>query len=533
MKGLVGRIFGHASSTEFNFVVFDPKEVKRTDYIKVWNDTDGWVIAQVLDIIATTDLKETDALKGRSAEKETYIAKAYVIGRRDDKGLLRVPKTPFVPGENVFKADKELIAEVLGLKEDGVYIGLIEDTDIRVNLDPNTLVQKHCCILAKTGSGKSYTAGVIIEELIDRDVPLLIIDPHGEYSSLRDPNDDPEEMEKMKYYGVSPKGYKDKIMVYVPPNSPFLDRADGVLKLDGANLSAEEIIELTGITQANQQALLYQAIKNLEGRDYTIEDIITEVEEFKHSAKLHLLGHLEKILKSGLFAKDATPIDILLQKDKAIVLDMRGIFPEYQELIVSRVCSRLFEMRKRGEVPPGMIVIEEAHNFIPERGMGKAVSTQVMRAIASEGRKFGLGLLVISQRPARVDKNVISQCNTQIILRITNPNDLNAIKKGVEGLTSEMVDEIKRLSPGTAMVVNPELEKPIIVNIRTRKSKHGGASVSVVKDRGKAEKKDKKSKKERKKEEKRRKEEKTENHKEEKARKEKRKKKGILRRMFG
>ncbi|AGK60685.1 putative ATPase [Archaeoglobus sulfaticallidus PM70-1] len=523
MKGLVGRIYGNAGSTEFNFVVLEPKEVKRTDYIKVWNDSEGWVVAQVLDVIASTDLKETDVLKGRDAEREIYIAKAYVIGKRDENGLLRVPKTPFVPGENVFKAEKELIVDVLGLEKDGIYLGLIEDTDIRVNLDVNSLVQKHCCILAKTGSGKSYTAGVIIEELIERGVPLFIIDPHGEYASLKEPNRDEEE--KMKIYGISPKGYGNKVRVYVPPNSPFANRADGILRLDGLNLSAEEIIELAGITNTTQQALLYQALKNLKGQEYTIEDIIDEVEQIKHSAKVALLGSLEKILESGLFGRDSTPVDILLQKERAIVLDMRGTPPEHQDLIVSRVCAKLFELRKREEVPPGMIVIEEAHNFIPERGMGKAVSTQVLRTIASEGRKFGLGLLVISQRPARVDKNVISQCNTQIILRVTNPNDLNAIKKGVEGLTAEMVDEIKRLPPGTALVVNPELENPIIVNIRTRKSRHGGASVSVVKGTEKkkrtertAKVRDVKDKKEAKKEKKDSK---------------KKSRKGFLRRMFG
>ncbi|RLI78747.1 ATPase [Archaeoglobales archaeon] len=488
MKGVVGRIYGNASSTEFNFVVLEPREVKRTDYVKVWNDVDGWVVAQVLDIKATAEFNEDDALNGKTATKEVYIAKAIVIGRRDENGLLKVPKTPFVPGENVFKADNELIMEALGLEDDGIYIGLLEDHNIKVKLDLNPLVQKHCCILAKTGSGKSYTAGVIIEELLERDVPLLIIDPHGEYASMKDKNDDADEIEKMEIFGIKPKGYGDKIRVYVPPNSPFLDRADGILKLEGLNLTAEEIIELTGITNSTSQALIYQAIKNLKDRNYSIEDIIEEVENIKHNAKWGLLGHLEKIIESGLFDKDPTPMNILLQKGKAIVLDMRGIPPEHQDLIVSRVCNQLFELRKREEVPPGMIVIEEAHNFIPERGYGKAVSTPILRTIASEGRKFGLGLMVISQRPARVDKNVISQCNTQIILRVTNPNDVNAIKKGVEGLTAEMVDEVKRLPPGTAMVVSPELEKPIIVKVRIRKSRHGGASISIVKDKERKEK---------------------------------------------
>ena len=482
MRGIVGRIYGDASPTEFNFVVLTPKEVKRTDYVKVWNDVDGWVIAQIIDIKATAKFNENDALNGKAAKNEMYIAKAIVIGSRDKNGLLKVPKTPFVPGESVFKADNELITDALGLKKDGVYIGLLEEHKIKVKLALNPLVQKHCCILAKTGSGKSYTAGVIIEELIERDVPMLIIDPHGEYTSMKYENDDVKELEKMEIFEIKPKSYKNKIKIYAPPNSPFSEQADEILKLDGLNLTPEEIIELAGISNATSQALIYQAIKNLKGTKYSIEDIITEVENIKHNAKWSLLGHLEKILDSGLFSLDPTPIESLLQKGKAAIIDMRGVFPEHQDLIVSRVCNQLFELRKKEIVPPGMIVIEEAHNFIPERGFGKAVSTPVLRNIASEGRKFGLGLMVISQRPARVDKNVISQCNTQIILKVTNPNDVNAIKKGVEGLTSEIIDEIKTLPPGTAIVVSPELERPIIVKVRVRKSKHGGASINIVKE---------------------------------------------------
>lgn len=491
----MGRIYGEASSTNFSFVVFDPREVGRTDYVKVWNDAEGWIIAQVFDIKATSNLNGSDALQGRDTEKEVYLAKATVIGKRDENGLLTVPKTPFVPGENVFRADSEIVTEALGLENEGAYIGLLKDNDISVNLDFNSLIQKHCCILAKTGSGKSYTAGVLVEELLEKNVPLFIIDPHGEYSKMVHSNDDSDEKEKMKNFGIKPKGYGNKIKLYVPPNSPFTDKSDGLLRLDGLNLTAEEIIELTGITNSSAQAILHQAIKNLKGKTYTIEDIISEIEEMKHNSKWTVLGSLEKITDSGLFGKDATPIHILLQNGKAVVLDMRGTPPEHQDLIVSRVCSQLFELRKRGEVPAGMIVLEEAHNFIPERGFGKAVSTQVLRTIASEGRKFGLGLLVISQRPARIDKNVISQCNTQIILKVTNPNDINAIKRGVEGLTSDTVEEIKRLPPGTGMIISPELEKPIISSIRVKKSKHGGASINIIDKKEKQKQKEKKTKK--------------------------------------
>jgi DNA helicase HerA-like ATPase len=162
------------------------------------------------------------------------------------------------------------------------------------------------------------------------------------------------------------------------------------------------------------------------------------------------------------------------------VIDMTGIIPELQSMIVSRLLTEIFEARKRRMIAPGMVVVEEAHNYIPERGTGNAASTSIVRTIAAEGRKFGLGLMVISQRPARVDKNVISQCNTQIIMRVTNPNDLKALSKGLEGMTSDLEEEIKRLPPGVAMLVSNEIERPITVNVRPRKSRHGGVSTTIV-----------------------------------------------------
>lgn len=494
MKGAVGKIYGEASSFEFNFVIFNQKQVKRGDYIKVWNDVDGWVVAYVEDIVAKSNVRSKEIREIVNNASEIFIGKAAVLGKREN-GRLRVPRSPFVPGESVFLAEEKLIAEVLGLSDRGVYIGLLGDTGVKVRLDPNSLVQKHVCILAKTGSGKSYTAGVIIEELLEHNVPLLIIDPHGEYHSMKYPNENAD-----GDFDVKPKGYGEQIRVIVPPISPFVDRADEVLILDGMNLSAEELIELTGLKNPTAQALLYQALKELKDEDYTIEDIIGEVEKIKHNGKWTLLGALTKVEESGLFGERPTNLSKLLERGKANIIDLRGVEPAYQDLIVSRVCTKLFELRKKGDVEPGMIVIEEAHNFIPERGFDKAVSTNILRTIASEGRKFGLGLMVISQRPARVDKNVISQCNTQIILRVTNPNDINAIRNGVEGITAEMVEEIKRLPPGNAMIVSPELERPVIVRVRCRKSMHGEA-VSIVepeKRQGKKKKREKKEEKEKK-----------------------------------
>jgi len=179
-----------------------------------------------------------------------------------------------------------------------------------------------------------------------------------------------------------------------------------------------------------------------------------------------------------VFADQGTKIDELIQKGRTTILNLRGTPPDIQELIVNRIGNALFELRKVGKIPPMMLVVEEAHNFCPQQG--QVSCSKIFRTIASEGRKFGLGLMIITQRAAKVDKNVLSQCNTQIILKVTNPNDLKAIAASIEGLTEGMEEEIQRLPIGTAIITGGGVSMPLMVEIRPRESKHGGESVEVI-----------------------------------------------------
>jgi len=343
-------------------------------------------------------------------------------------------------------------------------------------------VQKHCSILSKTGAGKSYTSGVILEELLEKNVPLLIIDPHGEYGTLKFPNQEKPEM--LERYRISPAGYEDKVTVYTPASKALNPSADLLFRLNGINLGIKDLMQFFSDEHSqNQTGILFEAVSKLkaEKSKYTIEDIIFEVGQNKSKIKWNVISKLEALRETGILSDKGTTISDLVQDGRASIIDMKGVNPDLQALIVARLCADLFDARKLNTVPPCMLVLEEAHNFCPEKGFGGTVSSDILRTIASEGRKFGLGLMVVSQRPARVDKNILSQCNTQIIMKVTNPNDLQAISKGLEGISSEVIDDIKRLSPGVALVVSTYIERPILVDIRVRRSKHGGASVPVVK----------------------------------------------------
>lgn len=484
----VGLIYGDVGSTKFNFTV-DDRNLRKFDYVAAPHE-EGYVLAQVMDIKGYSDLKFEDAITIKSNGsvppiKSDISAYAEVIGYRDKEGHLQAPRSPFEAGAQITLAHEDLIRHVLGLhaeKQNGAYLGLLKGHDLPVYLNIDSLVQKHICILAKTGGGKSYACGVLIEELLKKQIPLVIIDTHGEYISLAKSNNDKKDQKNMEKFGIKPNNYSNQIVAFSP-----LSSGEGAihLTLNGMNLEGREILELLQAKLSGPQiAVLYQTIKSLKEfkQLYSIRDIIEAVERTKSNARWNVIASLESLDSIGVFSEKGTSTQELVHKGKCSIVNMRGVPPDIQDVVVARLTEELFKDRKAGKIPPFLFVVEEAHNYCPEHGIGRAVSSGMLRTVASEGRKFGMGLCVVSQRPAKIDKNIISQCNTNIILKVTNPNDLKAIIQSVEGLTSQTYDEIQRLPIGVALISGSSIQIPILVEIRTRETDHGGKSVTVFKD---------------------------------------------------
>ncbi|MCK4366256.1 MAG: ATP-binding protein, partial [Thermoplasmatales archaeon] len=486
-EGIVGYIYGDVGSTDFKFAV-NGQNLRKFDYIFAPHK-EGNMLAQVLDIRQHSDLRFEDATSLMASEERPIIkaslsAYADVIGYRDKKGLLQSPRSPFSAGAAILRADEQLIRHVLGLNasmENGAYIGLLKGHNLKVFLNVDALVQKHISILAKTGGGKSYACGVLIEEFLKQKIPMVIIDTHGEYHSLTEPNKSRKDQKNMERFGIKKHGYESQINEYSPIGSR------GKIKhitLNGVNLEAREIIDLLSAKLSGPQiGVLYQAIKEIKEykKLWTLRDIIDAVNRSKSNARWNVIASLESLDSIGVFSENGTPTSELVVKGKCSTINMKGVPPDVQDVVVARLTKELFDDRKAGKVQPFLLVVEEAHNYCPERGFGTAVSSNILRTVASEGRKFGMGICIVSQRPAKVDKNIISQCNTNIILKVTNPNDLKAITQSVEGLTSKTCDEIQRLPIGVALVSGAGLQMPIMAEIRTRETNHGGKSVGISK----------------------------------------------------
>ena len=207
---ILGNINGKTSTLEFSFLV--RQEVNKFDYVQI-PFRDNYVLAQILEIEKSNDT----------------IAKCNILGYREDNKLKKL-LSPLNPGIEVLKADEDFIKEILDLKEDrnSAFVGSLQRYDnLKVYLDLNKLLTKHISILAKSGSGKSYVGGVLVEEILEKDIPLLIIDPHGEYSSLNEKNND----ENLLKFGLKPKDYKEKVKIY-SPNTKDNPESSGTLPTD-------------------------------------------------------------------------------------------------------------------------------------------------------------------------------------------------------------------------------------------------------------------------------------------------------------
>ncbi|MGM5480632.1 MAG: ATP-binding protein [Nanobdellota archaeon] len=455
---LVGKIFGKVTTKEFRFIV--EHDITTFDYVQVYHEVYDYVLCQVVEL---------------EKQESMTTATCNIIGYKDAKdGRIKKLKIPFEPGSEVFLADNDFISEVVRLEETdkGAFIGHLEGKDIPIHIDLRKLLTKHLAILAKSGSGKSYTVGVLLEEILDKKVPLIVIDPHGEYSSMKYENNRDDEISLMSRFDISPESFS--IIEY---GDPSISPKARPLQLSN-DLSPEELLDiLPAKLSSTQTGLFYSAVQHLETCD--LDSVLSNLHQEESNAKWNVINVVNQLKKMGLFSPAPTSLHDMVQSGSCSIINLKGVDPHIQDILVYKLAKDLFSARKKNKIPPFFLVIEEAHNYCPERSFGEKKSSSILRNIASEGRKFGLGMAVVSQRPARVDKSVLSQCSTQMIMKVTNPNDIKAISNSVEGLTSSSEKEMQDVPVGTAIVTGVT-EVPLFVKIRPRKSLHGGYAVDML-----------------------------------------------------
>ena len=476
---LLGYVIGNPRTGQADFEAID--EISKWTYTVIPHG-DAYIFGRIEEVVRRTGLQPGEVrrriLRGEPLEAEETVIGKLVLFRIIDGSRSRPVDVPPRGGSPVYEAPRELIMKALRISEprrETAYIGRLYKYDVPVYLDINDLVPLHTVVLAQTGQGKSYFAGVVIEELLKKGVTVMVIDTHGEYVEMAKPA---QRTRLHEEFGVEPRGYGDRILVFSPDPRPGEKR----LQFTTKSLSASDILSMTGLRVSRRiQVILKRTLEMLKasGVPFTLADLAEQLVVDSDDPNLELLAEaILEVHRMGIFGERGVRLSELVERGKATIINLVGVPGRPRELVVARLIKTIFQKRKEGKVPPMLLVVEEAHNYIPERP-GNALSKPIIATVAQEGRKFGLGLMVISQRPARVDKNVISQCNTKVIFKMEE-KDLQAVQKSIEGFSSSLAQTITSLERGTCVVMSPSLPMPLIVRVRPRESRHGGISGRVL-----------------------------------------------------
>ena len=350
----------------------------------------------------------------------------------------------------------------------------------------------HIGVFGGSGSGKSFGLRVMLEELMEQDIPTIVLDPHFEM----DFSDNPDYLEVKK-------DFKDKfkcLQVGVHIGVKFEDLSSGDLKnlLDASSHltdSMNNVVDIlfkrrdSYISFSDRLRMLTEAQE--EGNVEKIQNRIAQsqdAEERKawekrkeifsdydktcpYNSVRGILWRLKRLENEGIFSKDIREIEVGLQDGKLMVLQgntrilqvfstylLNNLYHkrrEYKDALYKKTAAEYF--------PPFIIVTDEAHNFAPKAY--DTPSKSILKEISQEGRKYGVFLILATQRPTLLDETITAQLNTKFIFRTVRASDIKTIQEETD-LTVEETRRLPYLRTGDVFISSAVLGRTVYGRIR-------------------------------------------------------------------
>jgi DNA helicase HerA-like ATPase len=430
---------------------------------------------------ATTDSEEVESL----AAYRDLLGRSYRRGVIRWLGLLepllrggslRSLHTPPDPGSEVYAATPTLLEAIFSGGRGWVRLGVIRDTGVPFYIGVNQLF-RHLAILAVTGGGKSNTVCVLAERIVgELGGTMVIFDVHGEYAAAEGLVPDRINVQKAKINPATLEFSEFTRLARLPENAIVQER---LLRLAWGRALEEYrsgAIHASDILDRVARLVESPAVKREAGdpKKDQILGAISKVEDVKriYGDVLDPYYHaeLERIIKPGMLT----------------VFDLSEVDETGADAVVAHYLRLLLEARKKwkrsggleGYPSPVLVVLEEAHVLVPKN---ESTLTKYWAArVAREGRKFGVGLILVSQRPKELDPSVLSQTNNKIVLRVVEPSDIRYIQAASEQLSEDLASVLPGLSSGEAVVIGSMARLPAIVKIDLCTARTGGSDIDAV-----------------------------------------------------
>jgi DNA double-strand break repair helicase HerA and related ATPase len=477
---IIGVVIGESKPTEVTAQSSRPLSVGEYVIIDSQNGKIlGLVEKSIISSDALTDVRNFDeAVESKevaelNSRDKNYKVKIGILGFLDklQKGHVIIPAVPPLPGTSILEATREDLDTIFspsGIQ--WIRIGtLLRNVTIEAKVNINKIVSRHIGVLAMTGMGKSNLVSLIAKHVGSLNGTLVIFDYHNDYENLDVP----------------------KINYMTTKINPRLLPADKLA----------EVIELRENADKQQRALRESFTESVK----QAKDFWTSLEEsvsaFGHTTKgyadsagrvLDKIDDAKHRFSDILDPDCGDPVD-LIKDGRVNVLSVAELSERQANAALAYYLQELLQQRKesvwekKGKkslkrdqrfLAPVFVIIEEAHVFIPK---GEHTDTKYWASkVAREGRKFGIGLGIISQRPRNIDPNVLSQMGSLAIMKIVQDDDQQQIASAAESLSKDLLSQLPSLNIGDAVLVGQWVNLPSIVHVDEIKSKKTGADLDAV-----------------------------------------------------
>ncbi|MGH9933523.1 MAG: helicase HerA domain-containing protein [Nitrososphaerales archaeon] len=478
----IGIVVGESKPHE---IMFESKRpVSAGEYVII-NGNNGKILGLVerstivSDALSKHVRNYTEALESKeiadvNTRDKSYRAWVRILGYLDElkNGKAIIPDVPPLPGTDILEAGQDDLGIIFGPENDGwIRIGsLLRNSKVEARVNIDRVVARHLAVLAMTGMGKSNLVSLLAKEMAKIGGTMIIFDYHDDYSSLQ---------------------IKD------------INIMDA--KINPRLLNFEKFAEVMEIRESatNQMHVLRKAfteqVKMRQGDDFW-ESLLANVQEYaKEKSYTESAERVEdkiddarRRFKSILDPSVSDPTT-LIKNGKVNVLSLIELTDRQADIAVRFYLEELLDDRKRatrakkgeieGKAPirfpaPVLVVIEEAHVFIPK---DEKTDTKYLAAkVAREGRKFGLGLAIVSQRPRSIDANVLSQMGSLAVMKMVQQDDQAQVSVASEAFSKEIVEQLPSLNPGDAILVGQWVNLPAFVHIDQVMEKKVGADQQAV-----------------------------------------------------
>ena len=342
---------------------------------------------------------------------------------------------------------------------------------------------RHTFLCGQSGSGKTYTLGIILERLLlETDIRIGVIDPNSDYVNLGS-------LQRRSHTGLSAEAYRSLVSRYeaVAAGIHVFGGVDSPNPLRAwfGRLTFEQqtmVLGLDPFANAEEYNAFVRVVERLRRYDYGLDDVLNEIRASFQDDMRRLGLRIENlgVADLAIWTKAGEPAirDVLPEDWRMAVLDI-GSLPSQKEgsIAAAALLGTLWEQRHTRQ--PIVVVIDEAHNVCPQNPIdaNQALATEHVVRIAGEGRKYGLYLLLATQRPEKVHQNVLSQCDNLILMKMNSAADIRLLSETFSYAPAGLVQQATGFGLGEGLAAGKIAPDPLLFKSGRRYTIEGGSDV--------------------------------------------------------